>query len=887
MAEPQAGSPKSADQFATELRALRNAGRIEDLGLLLAEALERFPLRKDFNALAANLPGLRGDMAASAAEWAERGARLSLPHWRFHRARHAVAAGEVEWAAGNPLVDAEDTFFLRDALPLLDRPDQRPLAAAIAAYAAERAPAWTAEQALAFLRGAERFLRDAPAGLGDAPEVVAPIRAVVRALAGRPELAEAPEGLGLLLAALWPEPGPAALGAALPQAIAAAFTGPVAARMLDADGARMLALRLAEGGLPLPAGAPLPPSLAALVGENPLPFLQRLRAAGAEAALASLISARPMPPATWPILGEIARTTAEPALVEACLLTLEKPLGPFTALALRLGVEARLGGTTPADGVRGVIRRAGGLTLLEAGTLPDPWARRAAAEEAGEGDLPRATALGEALADTLDHAGLLALTGRMVAARPHDPRTGTAVARLLRRAWLWPEWFAACRRLETVAPRSAPGLLECAIAAIEARHFAGARSLVDRARSLGAGVAALRAEARLLHAEGRVDEALAAWTEVCARPDVGPGDRHDRIVWLFGTGRNEEAEAATREAMALHPADPRFPLKLAQVTERRGDHAAAAHLWGALAARPDAPPDARAGLLRCLWMAGETRALAAAIEAYRRLDAPTDLLPGLLGAWLAGQAGGTAALAQEVGALHRRARAWLAEERAGWRADPSRILLEGRAVSHPSPEHAAAIRGADALLDRFEAAPPVVVGNSPGLVGRGLGARIDAAGSVIRLNDARLGGFAADVGTRTTLWFSSANRLAEPDPGLLPEHSWLYQPEAQHMPPVTLFCAGRLGIPAPPRATFLPPALHRFGNEAIYPKPTTGFRMVVTLAMLLEAPVAITGFDFFQNTVMHYFTTGQSLQVGEVHAIAFERRIVEEILAPAARVIPW
>ncbi|MFN3461621.1 MAG: glycosyltransferase family 29 protein [Oceanibaculum sp.] len=781
---------------------------------------------------------------------------------------------------------------------MLDSPLHAPLASAVASHLAREAPGFGPEAALAFLRGAERFLRLAPDGLGDHPETVAQLAVAARSLAARADLrdnlAGAPEGLGLLLASTWPDRPPSAFGSDLPAAILAACGGPVAARLLGPARLPGLIRDIAELGLPLPTAAAVPPALVSLLAADPLPILGRLHAAGGVAALAVLVPKLPADAAILPLLGHIAETTDVPALADACLTALEPHLGAYLGLLLRLRAEGRLGMDAAfRPGLHGLLRRAGAPNLANPAAAPppappaSPWPRRAAAEAVGDSDLARATELGEALADTLDHQGLRALTARMVAAAPHDPRTGVAAARLLRRAWRWEDWFAACHRLEEVAPRSAPAAVECVFGAIDERDFGRAWDAVRRARRLGASTAALRAEARVLHAEGRVDEVLAAWEAVCAQPDAGASDRHDRIIWLFGAGQDVAAEAAAAQAHARHPAEPRFAIKLAQAAERRRDYAAAAMAWGAIAARPDASADALPGLLRCLWMQDDRPALAAAIEAYRPPGAPHDLLFGLLDAWLRGEAAGLAALAEAVAALHRATRTQLAEARATWLADPGMVLLSGQPVPHPSPEHAAALQGAEAALRQMEAGQTVIVGNSPELIGHGGGPRIDAAGSVVRLNDARIGGFEADTGCRTTLWFSSANRLGEPDPGLRPEHAWLYQPEAQHLPPMALFCAGRLGVPAPSGSTFLPPDLHRFSNDLIYPKPTTGFRMVTTLAFALESPVAITGFDFFVRHGGHYFSTGRPLQVGEVHAVDFERRLVDEILVPAGRVRRW
>ncbi|WVZ54394.1 hypothetical protein U9M48_005199 [Paspalum notatum var. saurae] len=73
---------------------------------------------------------------------------------------------------------------------------------------------------------------------------------------------------------------------------------------------------------------------------------------------------------------------------------------------------------------------------------------------------------------------------------------------------------------------------------------------------------------------------------------------------------------------------------------------------------------------------------------------------------------------------------------------------------------AAALNALPALLGRRGRFPTcAVVGNSGILLGSGRGPQIDAHALVVRLNNARVAGFAADVGAKTSLSFANSNIL--------------------------------------------------------------------------------------------------------------------------------
>ena len=57
------------------------------------------------------------------------------------------------------------------------------------------------------------------------------------------------------------------------------------------------------------------------------------------------------------------------------------------------------------------------------------------------------------------------------------------------------------------------------------------------------------------------------------------------------------------------------------------------------------------------------------------------------------------------------------------------------------------------------------------------------------------------------------------------------------------------------------------------------------LCLMFGVDISIAGFDFFKGGSMHYFEPDDGrLQVGEVHAIEFERDFVERVLKPLGAV---
>ena len=217
--------------------------------------------------------------------------------------------------------------------------------------------------------------------------------------------------------------------------------------------------------------------------------------------------------------------------------------------------------------------------------------------------------------------------------------------------------------------------------------------------------------------------------------------------------------------------------------------------------------------------------------------------------------------------------------------NPSTVWLDGKYQRHPAASAPTHARRFAEDISNMRASPGVaLVGNAPQLLGQSKGAAIDATGYVIRLNDFKTEGYEQDVGARTDLWYSSANRLARPNIGQASlQRIWIYQPYGPHFPELPDFAQARLGLPlTEATATYLPPHIHTLTARLIYPRPSTGFRMIALLEFFVRRAYKIAGFSFFQGAALHYFDAADDnrLQVGEVHAIDFERDFVDQVLAP-------
>jgi tetratricopeptide (TPR) repeat protein len=391
---------------------------------------------------------------------------------------------------------------------------------------------------------------------------------------------------------------------------------------------------------------------------------------------------------------------------------------------------------------------------------------------------------------------------------------------------------------------------------------------------------ARRATMRYLSLHGRYHEAVRSWQAI-AQHSQDTNDHFQYVLALCQAGDFEAAGRLVTELLQKFPGEYRYRLKCAQLMERQGDYAGALeHFARALDTEPG-NPDSLAGIARCLTYLGR----------HERCDAWLDTFPphDIRASWVlaarafnAARQGRRTAAGEALRGLHSLVAAELARIEAALAAVPGAIWLHGRLLQGRSDRAAQVGAHFAADLAWLRQGTPVIIGNSPKVLGSGLGPRIDSFDRVIRLNDFQTLGHEADVGARTDLWFSSANRLAKPNIAQLTgTRVWLYQPNPQHFPDLASFVRGRLNLALPQATTtFLPPHLHQISGNLVYPRPSTGFRMITLLECVLQKPYQIAGFGFFQDSSIHYFSDDEGrLQVGEVHAIAFERDFVEEVLS--------
>jgi len=389
-----------------------------------------------------------------------------------------------------------------------------------------------------------------------------------------------------------------------------------------------------------------------------------------------------------------------------------------------------------------------------------------------------------------------------------------------------------------------------------------------------------RAIARRLPIEGKNAEAEAAWQSI-ANATGKANDHYHHILALCQSGRFEEAEMRLCWIIARFPSDYRLHLKLAQLAERGGRYDIALDCFSTALATEARNLDSRAGIARCLTYLGET----ARCDRWLDMNETDDVR----GTWqLAARAfnavrsGRSQTAIDSMAVLRARVTQFqeLLIERQ--RADPAGLWSNGAWLKAPGADHADNQARFAADLAWLREGRVALVGNSPRLLEAEHGARIDSNDRIVRLNDFHLAGFERHVGSRTDMWFSSANRLAKPNvTDLGHTRIWLSQPFPQHLPTLGSFSRGRLGIDLQGhRVSYLPPYVHQLSTNLIYPRPSTGFRMIGLLETFVGVPYEIAGFSFFDGDRMHYFDQAAGrLQIGEVHAIDFERDFVREVLS--------
>ncbi len=492
-----------------------------------------------------------------------------------------------------------------------------------------------------------------------------------------------------------------------------------------------------------------------------------------------------------------------------------------------------------------------------------------------EGDLRAA----QRLADALDYEGALRLLDRPTRDLRLRRRAERQRVVLLERMGFLPQARDAAEKRRATEPRDAGAQAD----ALRLAHATGETPPVPVLPQPleRADVPLVRHAAQRAMAEGRHGDAVALTADAVALTGAET-DAAQHVAMTMVAGDPGAAEALAADYAACFPGSARFPLRLAQFAERRRDWAAMlARHEAALAADPASRP-ARSGKARALVFLERFEDAAASLRASRGDDWMI-----AMDAFLQARKGDAGAAVVALDTLYEVGASHLEVDRRGRARDPRNAWLGDRHVSHPSPFAVANNRHfARFLADLDRAERIMLVGNSPALIGRGLGAEIDAADLVIRLNDFVTTGFEADVGRRTDWWLSSAAKQARPDPASIAgANALLIQPVAQHFPDPAAFVRGRLGLVSGPRAVgYLPPWLHRLSEAIPYPTKTMGFRAIVMLEFLLQRPFRAIGFDFFASEGMHYFDPDQTrLRVSEIHAIDFERAFVAEVLAKHAR----
>lgn len=505
-----------------------------------------------------------------------------------------------------------------------------------------------------------------------------------------------------------------------------------------------------------------------------------------------------------------------------------------------------------------------------------PWAHAYAARPSRRIRNGLAGALAE---QDLLYAGAEALLRQSIAEAPTEPAAWRRLAILKSIAGDPAGEAQVLAEMENALPGD-PWL---ATQRLRARLAGGDRAGVDaflaQEEAGDADRAQLAAEVRLMRGDNAA--ASEAWLEAAERRGT-PHAFYRHATALFQENRFEEAATRLEGLISRFPGFWRNHLKLAQARERFDEHERALAGYAQALALEPGSLDARVGIGRCLVTLGRHEDAAGWLDRQpdRRIDAGWVHALRALNFGMQGR--GREAVAA-LAPLRSLARTYMVERAAAVAADPAAVWLDGRFVPHPHGEAAAHNRTFAASWGRLRAADGVaLVGNAPSLLGGGQGRAIDANGCVIRLNDYQTQGFEADVGARTSIWYSAAARTARPRSGVgQPVTTWLYQERSYELPMIAGFSALRLGrAMGPPEACFLPPDIHHLSSRLIYPWPTSGLRMIGLLEFLADRPYTLHGFDFFAGERMHYYEPdNRNLHLGEFHAIRFERDFVERVLA--------
>ncbi|QLC26659.1 hypothetical protein HFP57_17535 [Parasphingopyxis algicola] len=386
-------------------------------------------------------------------------------------------------------------------------------------------------------------------------------------------------------------------------------------------------------------------------------------------------------------------------------------------------------------------------------------------------------------------------------------------------------------------------------------------------------------------AVGNVNSAVEIRAAVAERTQH-VNDYHRQLNAVFATGEFQEAAELCERMKQRFPGVPAFWKKAGQVCERRRDYDGMLYNFTEMLALDPEEESARSAVGRALIYLDRTQdALDWLGDCANARD--ESLWTDTLRAFLHARNGDADDAKRALDSVYRKCAQVMDAYREGVARDPrTTYLLNGGYADHPSDIAEHVHRNFDIWTDTLRHGSNALIGNSPSLLEQGRGPAIDAFDTVIRLNDFVIEGYEKDLGTKTDYWYSSANRQASPHRASVERAKTLMmQPHARHFPDIAAFSRGRLGFELDPAETgYLAPCVKMMSENLSYPFPSTGFRVIQILEFLVQCPFTAFGFDFFSSGEMHYFDVGEThLQVGEVHAIDFERDLVNQLIVPYGR----
>lgn len=176
-----------------------------------------------------------------------------------------------------------------------------------------------------------------------------------------------------------------------------------------------------------------------------------------------------------------------------------------------------------------------------------------------------------------------------------------------------------------------------------------------------------------------------------------------------------------------------------------------------------------------------------------------------------------------------------------------------------------------------------IIGSGPSLQGAGQGAKIDAHDLVVRINCPLIGAFAEDVGSRTDVvfgWPSPTNptfkaRIARHESY---QNALIVQATRSIKKHYTPFSNEDVAAAGVSRFTRLPSQIWNMVIDLSYRVPTTGFGAILFMALVLDRPVSLFGFDFYETGRQYFWRSMNTLHYGPAHEPRFEKRMVENML---------